>query len=127
MVRARRRLHIDWLLVIAQLAAVMVIFGVPDLGAARDLLTSGYPTTATTAAAIAVVLWIAAIALVIALAVLDLRRTVPRSDRRSRAAALVVLLGLTCLAGGIARHQASVFHPCCGSLVRAESTLGGSP
>jgi hypothetical protein len=116
-----------WILVAVQMAAVAIVLGPPRLHNAADFFTSGYATGVNTAAVITLLLWTASIAMLLVLAISDVRRLLRHTSSSSAALAMVLVAGTFCLGGGVARDEAGAFHPCCGSLTRAESDFGTAP
>ncbi len=117
------RIRTEFLLVAVQLAALAFILGVPNLRAFGDLVSSGFATSATVVALLAVLVWTGTIVLAVVVLVRALR-AVDTPRRRSAVVPLLALaVGVSCLGVGIARHQSATFQPCCGSLERAQSLL----
>lgn len=117
------RIRTEFLLVAVQLGALAFILGVPNLRAVGDLVSSGFATSANVVALLAVLVWTGTIVLAVVVLVRALR-AVDTPRRRSAVVPLLALVvGVSCLGVGIARHQSATFQPCCGSLERAQSLL----
>ena len=96
-----------------QLAAALVVLGVPGLGAAWDFFTSRNPTVASalaasrltvTLVALAMVLW--ALVWTVRVAVRSSRAAIPRR-RQTLAGAAVLATGLLILAAGLSHRLSS--------------------
>ena len=123
--RATMTVAAEMLMVGLQLAAVLLILGVPDVRAATDVVSSGVASAQNTVALITALLWAGSLVLAVAV-VAHGARTVSRGRRSSLLPVVALAVGLCCLSAGIIRHQAASFHPCCGSLIRAQSLLESS-
>ena len=113
----------EGLLVALQLTAVLVILGVPNLGAAADVVVRGVASATDTVALITTLLWAGTILLAVVVALHGLRRITRQTARSSLLPLLAVAVGVCCLGAGVARQQAATFHACCGSLSHAQTLL----
>ena len=110
------------LLVALQVIAVLLILGVPNLSAAVAVVGTGFVSAQNTVALIAALLWAGTIVLALTVLVHGVR-SVQRRTHSSLLPLLAVMVGLCCLGAGIVHQESASFHPCCGSLARAQSLL----
>jgi hypothetical protein len=108
--RPLRRVFLPLAVAVVQLAAAYLVLGLPDLGAARDFLTSNLPTMSGSIAASQVLVWLllvvacatsVAVGIGPAIATIDTRRSI-----RFWSVA-VMAVGLLVLAAGVGRHLTS--------------------
>jgi hypothetical protein len=121
--RRLARLPTELLLLAIQLVALALILGVPNLRAVADLLSSGFANATNVLALITTLLWAGSLALAGVVVVRAVRGVTTERRRPALLPIVAVLVGMGCLAAGIAHHQSTGFQPCCGSLERAQTTL----
>lgn len=116
-------------MVATQAVVLLVVLGLPNLTGAFNAFSTGYLTGQNAVALITTLLWAGTALLIGVLGISAARHAVRRSNAWQRSIPIVVALvvGMSCLTVGVVRHNASGFHPCCGSLQRAQSALGGNP
>jgi hypothetical protein len=93
-----------------QLAAAYLVLGLPDLGAARDFLTSNLPTMSGSIAASQVLVWMLLLVACVSSVAAGVGPTIATIDTRRSIrfwSVAVMAAGLLVLAAGVGRHLAS--------------------
>ena len=125
--RAARRLAGcgEWLVVAAQLLLVVVLLGPPDVSSASRYFQGQLPSERATLALAGVVVWVAAVALMVGWLVMGVRRLRVQRAAAPRAGLVVALMfGVTMLGVGLAHHLgAAGYGQCCGSLTTAQQLV----
>jgi len=119
--------RLEWLMVALQASILAVMLGVPNLGRAVDVFTTGYLSGQNAVALITTLLWVITIGLIIVVGGRAIRGSLRRASHSWTPVALALLVGVSCFIAGGFRHQSATFHPCCGSLERAQMALDGHP
>lgn len=119
-----RRIRLECVLLPVQVGLAATVLGLPDVGLAADFLRGGYPTGETVLAAISLVLWLLIALASAALLVVELRRAVRRVIQARLGMAIVLVVSLLVLVGGVVKHTRAAYTMCCGSLSEAHDLAG---
>ncbi|HET9052103.1 MAG TPA: hypothetical protein VFO60_10400 [Candidatus Dormibacteraeota bacterium] len=123
----RARIRPECVLLPVEVVLAAVVLGLPNLGLAADFLRGGYPTGATVVAAVSLLLWSVIVLACAGLVIVELRRAARRVVQARLGMALVLLVSLLVLTGGVVRHARSGYSMCCGSLTEAHDLAGDAP
>lgn len=126
----------EWLIVLLQLVAVVLLLGLPNPGEAGQYFAGHLPTERATVALAALCVWVVALALVLVWMAAGVRRLASRRAPLRHTGVGAVLLGLCLLGFGLVHSlSAAGYTQCCGSVATAgqlsqvsgEGGAGGQP
>jgi len=117
------RLGLEAVVVVALLVGVAAILGPPDVPHAVQFFNRQAPTASATVALASAIVWLAATSIAVLWLLIEVRRARRGRESFRRLSAVAVLLGMTALGLGVAKHSSVEYRQCCGSLQRATQAL----
>lgn len=114
----------EWLIVAAQIVVVVLLLGLPDVGAAVRYFQGQLPGEQATVALAGLFVWVVAAALTLGWLAIGMRRVRERRTAVPHAGVVGVVLGLSLLGFGLLHHfSAAGYGQCCGSLTTAQQLV----